>query len=282
MTIAITGASGQLGRLAINDLKTRTDPSNIVALARNPDSISDLGVPTRKADYTKPETLDAALRGIDTLVLISSSDFNDRAGQHKNVIAAAKSAGVKHLIYTSILKGDASPLLIAQDHIVTEAAIKESGIPATILRNGWYTENWTGTLAGAIEAGGLIGSVGEGQVTPATRADFAEAIAVVAAGTGHENKIYELAGDEAFTMSDLAAEVSRQIGKDIGYNDLPLEEYAKILTGFGLPEAFATTLADAEAGAAKGALYDDSKTLSGLIGRPTTSMATGVTMALKG
>ena len=174
MTIAVTGATGHLGRLAIAALKARG--ARPVALARDPAKAADLGVETRAFDYTSADP--AALKGVDTLVLISSNDFNDRAGQHRKVIAAARAAGVKRLVYTSILKGDASPMLLAQDHIVTETAIRDSGIPATILRNGWYTENYTGALDAAVQHGAIIGAAGEGRVNSAARKDYAEAIAV--------------------------------------------------------------------------------------------------------
>ena len=227
----------------------------------------------RAFDYTAPDV--AALKGIEVLVLISSSSFDDRAGQHRKVIEAAKAAGVKRIVYTGILKGEASPMLISQDHIATEAALRASGVPIPLLRNGWYIENKTGSLGGAIAAGALIGSSGEGRFSAAARQDFAEAIAVVASEAGHEGKAYELAGDTSFTMAELAAEVSRQTGKTIPYNDLPADVYAGILTGFGVPEGFAHVLADSDVQAAKGALFDDSRTLSRLIGRPTTPMADG-------
>lgn len=279
MKIAITGASGQLGRLAIENLKTRVDADDIIALVRDPSKVADLGVEAREADYHKPETLTAALQGIDRLVLISSSDFDDRAGQHQNVIDAAKETGVKHLIYTSILKADASPMIIAQDHKVTESAIKASGIPYTFLRNGWYTENWTGSLSAAVEAGALIGSAGDAKVTPATRQDYAEALAAVAAGKGHEGQIYELGG-AAFTLSNLAAELSKQTGKDIPYNDLPEATYKDILISFQLPEALATVIADADAQAQNGWLTDESGTLERLIGRPAMPLSSAVAAAL--
>lgn len=281
MTIAITGATGQLGRLAIESLKKRVSAATLVALARDPAKASDLGVEARQADYAKPETLAPALKGIATLVLISSSDFNDRAGQHTNVINAAVKAGVKRIIYTSILHGSASPMLIAEDHIATEAAIKSSGIPATILRNGWYLENYTTSLGASLEAGAMVGSAAEGKISAAGRADYAEAIAVTASQDGHAGKVYELAGDKAFTMAQMAAAVSKVSGKLVPYNNLPEAVYAGILQSFGLPEGFAKILADADACSAKGSLHDESKTLSSLIGRPTTSMDDAVTAALK-
>ena len=278
--IAITGASGQLGRLAIAAIKARDASADVVALARN--SGADLGVPVRAFDYTKPETLVPALAGVDVLVLISSNDFNDRLGQHKNVITAAKAAGVGRIIYTSILKGAANPMILAQDHIGTEAAIKESGLPATILRNGWYTENYTGSLAASVGAGAMIGASGQGKIASASRADYAEAIAVVALDRTYAGKTLELAGDVPHTMAEFAAEVSKVVGKPIPYNDLPQDAYRDILVSFGLPEGFATVLADSDTKAKEGALFDDSRTLSRLIGRPTTPISGPIAAALKG
>lgn len=280
MTIAITGASGQLGRLAIAHLKTLIDPAQIIGLARDPAAIADLGVAARAIDYTKPETMPAALAGVDTLVLISSSDFNDRVGQHRNVIEAAKTAGVGWILYTSILKADSSPMLIAADHRATEQAIAASGIPATILRNSWYTENWTATLDGAIAAGAVIGAAGDAHFTPATRADYAQALAVVAADPAHKGKTYELAGDESFTLADLAARVSRQSGKALPYNNLPAGVYQGILESFGLPPSFAQVLVDVDLKAHEGWLADDSGTLARLLGRPTTRLDDAVAAAL--
>lgn len=275
MTIAITGATGQLGRLAIAALKTRgTQP---VALARDP-SKADLGVETRAFDYTKPDP--AALQGVDTLVLISSNDFDDRVGQHRNVIAAAKAAGVLRLIYTSILKGDRNPMILAQDHIATEAALRESGLSATILRNGWYTENYTGSLAASVQHGAMIGAAGEGRVNSAARKDYAEAIAVTALDNAHAGKTYELAGDIAHSGSDFAAAVAKAADKPVAYVSMPQADYAKALTGFGLPEGFAQILADCDARAGEGVLSDDSRTLSRLIGRPTTPIAETIAAAL--
>lgn len=276
MTIAITGATGQLGRLAIAALKARGAAP--VALARSPEKAADLGVAVRAFDYTRPDA--AALDGIETLVLISSNDFTDRVGQHKAVIAAAKAAGVGHVIYTSILKGEKSPMLLAADHIGTEAALKASGLPHTLLRNGWYTENYTGSLGAALAHGGMAGAAGAGLVSTAARADYAEAIAVVALDKDHQGKVHELAGDEAYQLADMAAEVSRQSGKTIGYSSLPEADYAAMLIGFGLPEGFSRALADSDAQAAQGALFDDSRSLSQLIGRPTTPMGATVRAAL--
>ncbi|MDP3197751.1 SDR family oxidoreductase [Tabrizicola sp.] len=276
MTIAITGATGHLGRLAIAALKARG--ALPIALARDPAKAADLNVETRAFDYTSADP--AALQGIDTLVLISSNDFNDRAGQHRNVIAAARAAGVKRLVYTSILKGDASPMLLAQDHVATETAIRDAGIPATLLRNGWYTENYTGALGAALQHGAIIGAAGEGKVNSAARKDYAEAITVTALDDAHTGRTYELAGDIAHSGADFAAAVARAAGKPVAYVPMTQKDYAQALIGFGLPEGFAHVLADSDARAGEGALADNSRSLSRLIGRPTTPIAETITAAL--
>lgn len=278
MTIALTGATGALGRLALAALNARAPDAEVIALARNP--AADLGVPVRAFDYTKPETLAPALAGVKTLVLISSNDFNDRTGQHRAVIDAAKAAGVGRIVYTSILKGDASPMLLAADHIATEAHLRASGLPTTLLRNGWYTENYTGSLKASVEHGALIGAAADGRIASAARADYAEAIAVTALDDAHAGKTYELAGDVPHSMADFATEVSRQTGKAIPYNALPKDVYAGILTGFGLSEGFAQGVADSDDHAARGALLDESHSLSRLIGRATTPIAATIAAAL--
>lgn len=281
MTIAVTGATGHLGRLVIESLKARVPASDIVALARSPEKGADLGVSVREADYDRPETLDAALEGVDSLLLISASEVGKRIAQHRNVVEAAKKAGVRHIAYTSILHADTSPISLADEHRPTEAEIVASGIPYTFLRNGWYTENYAGAVASAPQVGGIYGAAGSGRISAATRADYAEAAAVVLTGEGHAGKTYELAGDDAFTLSDLAAEVSRQTGKDTPYTDLPQNEYAKALENAGLPAGLAETIAGWDVAASKGALFDDSRQLSTLIGRPTTPLSTGVAEMLK-
>jgi NAD(P)H dehydrogenase (quinone) len=280
MTIALTGASGHLGRLALSHLLTLKDPSSLIGLVRDPASLADIGIAARHFDYKASDTLAPALAGVDTLVLISSSDFDDRVAQHANVIAAARDAGVGRIVYTSILKADRSPLLIAQDHRTTEALIADAGMAATILRNGWYTENWTATLGGAMAAGALIGSAGDARFTPATRADYATALAVVAASDDHVGQVLELAGDEGFTLADLAAEVSRQAGISLPYQDLPPVALQAILEQIGLPPAFAHLLVDVDQKAGAGWLADDSGTLARLIGRPTTRLTQAVAAAL--
>ncbi len=278
--IGITGATGQLGRLVVAALKQRTDSGQLVALVRSPEKASDLGIEARAFDYTKPETLAEGLKGIDHLLLISGSEVGQRKAQHRNIIEAALKAGVKWIVYTSLLHADTSSLSLAGEHIETEELLKESGIPYTILRNGWYTENYTGAIPGAVASGMLAGAAGDGKISSATREDFAEAAAVVLTGKDHIGKIYELAGDEAYTLTDLAAEISKQTGKSIPYHNLPEAEYAGVLSSFGIPEHFAQILAGFDTGASKGDLFDDSRVLSQLIGRPTTSLPDAVKKAL--
>lgn len=280
MKIGITGATGQLGQLVVGKLKEKTAAESLVALVRNPEKASELGIEARQFDYTASSGLVAALQGIDHLLLISGNEIGQRTTQHANVIDAAKEAGVKWIVYTSLLHADTSSISLAGEHLATEKALAASGIPHTILRNGWYTENYTGSLKASVAAGGLIGSAGEGKISSAARIDFAEAAAAVLTGEGHVGKTYELAGDIAYTLNELAAEVAKQTGKDIKYTNLPEAAYAETLAGFGLPEVFAGAIASWDVSASKGDLFEGGKTLSKLIGRPTTSLAEVVKVAL--
>jgi NAD(P)H dehydrogenase (quinone) len=282
MTIGITGASGQLGGLVVKKLRAKVPPANIFALVRTPARAAGLGIPVRDADYSKPETLDRALDGIDTLLMISSSELGQRrAEQHRNVVEAAKRNGVKRIVYTSLLHADTSPLNLAEGHRGTEAALKASGIPFTFLRNGWYTENYTISIPAALAGGVFAGSAGNGKISSAVRVDYAEAAVAVLTGGGHDGKTYELAGDDAYTLSELATEISRQTGKTIPYKNLSEAEYTATLVGLGMPEALAKAYASYDVGASQGGLFDDSRQLSALIGRPTTPLATAVADALQ-
>ncbi len=255
--------------------------SDIVALVRTPSKAADLGVEVREADYTRPDTLDKALAGVNTLLMISGSEIGQRVAQHRNIIDAAKNAGVKHVVYTSVLHGERSTLSLAPEHVETEALLKASGLTITLLRNGWYTENYTASVGPAVANGAFIGSAGQGKIASAARADFADAAVSVLTTAGHEGKTYELAGDSAYTLAELAAEISRQTGKDIPYKDLAPADYTAALTAAGLPAPWPEALPSFDVEAAKGALFDDSRELSKLIGRPTTSLKDSVAAALK-
>lgn len=280
MKIGITGATGQLGRLVVDYAKKSTSPSNIVSLVRDPEKAKDLGVEVRAFDYNKPEALEAQLKGIDRLLLISGSEIGKRVQQHENVIKAAKAAGIKLLAYTSLLHTDSSPIFLASEHLPTEKILRASGITYAILRNGWYTENYTQSISQNITAGAVFGCAGQGKISAAARKDYAEAAAVVLTGEGHEFKIYDLAGDESFTLSDLAAEISKQTGKKIVYNNLSEAELVEVLKNAGLPEQMAGAFASIDTHIANGALYDNSHQLSQLIGRKTTPLSAVVKEAI--
>jgi len=275
--IAITGANGQLGRLVITSLLEHTSASSIVAVVRNAEAVADFsakGIEVRVADYDKLETLASAFAGVEKLLLISSNAVGHRVPQHKAVINAAKKAGVKLFAYTSILNAEESPLILAQEHKATEGLIRASGLPSVLLRNGWYTENYTQSLPTVLEFNAVLGCAGEGRFSTAARKDYAEAAATVLTSSEDQaGKVYELAGDQSFSLVEYAAEVSKQSGKEIVFNNMPETDYAKVLVGAGLPESFAAVIANTEAGAANGALEEDNKFLSTLIGRPTTPLA---------
>ncbi|KHT05675.1 quinone oxidoreductase [Pectobacterium brasiliense] len=282
--IAITGASGQLGRLVIAQLLEKVPASGIVALVRDVNKVADLsakGVQVKAADYNQKEALASALQGVDKVLLISSSEVGQRAVQHRNVIDAAVKAGVKLVAYTSLLHADKSPLALAEEHRQTETLLKDSGLPHVLLRNGWYTENYAASIPAALEHGVFIGSAGEGKITSATREDFAAAAVAVLTQEGQAGKVYELAGDEPYTLAELAAEVSKQSGKNIGYQNLSEAEFTAALVSAGLPDVFAQIIADSDVGASKGGLFDGGKQLSRLIGRPTTPLSAVVKATLK-
>jgi len=277
--IVVTGATGQLGRLVIAALLKKMPASDIVAAARNGEKARDIaarGVNVRLADYNQPQAWDEALKGADKVLLISSSEIGQRARQHRSVIDAARRTGVKLLAYTSVLRADTSPLGLAAEHKETEALIHASGIPHTLLRNGWYTENYTVGIPGVLARGAVYGCAGNGRIASAARVDYAEAAAEVLTAVNQAGRVYELAGDAAYTLTELAAEISRQSGRNIGYVDLAEAEYRNVLVKAGLPDAIAALLADSDTGVSKGALFDDNHQLSKLINRPTTSLAASV------
>ena len=277
--IAITGATGQLGRLVIEQLLKTVPANQIVAIVRNPakaEALSKQGLIVRQGDYNDQAALTQALAGVEKLLLISSSEVGQRAAQHRNVINAAKAAGVKFIAYTSLLHADTSPLGLHVEHVETEKLLAESGIPFALLRNGWYSENYLASAPAALAHGVFLGAAGEGKIASATRADYAAAAARVISEEGHAGKVYELAGDKAWTLSELAALLSELSGKKVVYQNLSEADFAAALKGAGLPDGLAEMLADSDIGASKGGLFDDSQILSKLIGRPTTSIADSV------
>jgi NAD(P)H dehydrogenase (quinone) len=286
MSLVITGATGHLGRLVIEHLLGQGVPAQeIVAAGRATTKIKDLadrGVTVRAIDYDDPATLRDAFHHGDKVLLISGSELGQRTRQHRNAIDAARQAGVTLLAYTSIANAGTATMRLADEHQATEAALRASGIPFALLRNSWYLENYTAQLPTIVQHGAVVGSAGDGRVSAATRADYAAAAAAVLTTSGDPGpgRVYELGGDQAFTLAELAAEISAQTGRDISYHDLPAEQYAQVLTGAGLPEAVAAIVADSDRGLARGELFVDSPDMRQLIGRPTTTLRQALATAL--
>jgi NAD(P)H dehydrogenase (quinone) len=283
MSIVITGATGQLGRHVLEALLERDVPAqDIVATGRSIEKLADFaarGVQVKAMDYSNPASVAEALKGAQKVLLISGSEVGQRVEQHRTVIEAAKAEGVELLAYTSIANADTTTMKLAVEHQETETILREAGVPFALLRNSWYLENYTDQLPGTLAQGGFAGSAGEGRVSAASRADYAHAAAAVLVAEDQAGKIYELGGDEPFTMAELAAEISAATGREISYQDLPAQEYAAMLVGVGVPEAFAEILADSDLGIARGDLLVTTGELKALIGRPATSLTEAVRSA---
>ncbi|MEU0069664.1 NAD(P)H-binding protein [Streptomyces sp. NPDC006332] len=284
MSIVVTGATGHLGRHVVEQLLEKVPADQITAVVRNAEKAADLaarGVKIALADYNTPASLDGLFAAGDKVLLVSGNEFDKgRVQQHQGVIAAAKAAGVALLAYTSA-PGSLTAAL-ADDHRGTEEALLASGVPYVLLRNGWYHENYTENLAPVLEHNAVVAAAGEGRVSSASRADYAAAAVAVLTGEGHENKTYELGGDEAWSFAEYAAELSRQTGKEIAYSPVSVEALTGILTGAGLPEPLAATLAGVDASIEKGELVVSTGDLSRLAGRPTTPLSEAIAAALKG
>lgn len=267
--IVVTGATGQLGRLVVEGL--RKAGADVVAGARN--TGADLGVEVRELDYDRPETIEPALAGADQVLLISGNEPGKRIPQHTAVVDAAKRAGVRHLVYTSAPHADTTPLVLAPEHKATEEAIRASGLPFTFLRNGWYHENYVDSIRQGAETGEIVGAAGDGTVASASRQDFADAAVAVLTGNGHENKVYELTGDTAWTFPQFAAEVAAVAGKPVTYRNLPTADFQRFLVDAGTPAEVAGFVAALEQNIADGTLSHTPGDLRTLIGRPTTPVA---------
>ena len=285
MTILITGATGKLGRLVVEALLEQDVPAGqIVAGGRNPAKLAELallGVQVRTMDYSDPASLREAFAGVEKVLLVSGNEPGPRVAQHLDVIEAAKDAGVRLLAYTSIPNADTTTMALASDHQETERALRNSGIPHALLRNGWYLENYTEQLAGYLQHGSVFGSAGGGRLNGATRADLARAAAAVLLAEDQAGAVYELGGEESFTLDDLAREVSTATGQAVTYQDLPEEDYSRLLTGAGVPEFFARILADSDRGIARGELLVEGNALAALIGRPATTLGEAVRSAAR-
>lgn len=285
MSIAVTGATGALGTLVINDLVGRVPASEVVALARNTEKaapLADLGVAVRAFDYSSDvDTLAAALEGVTDLLLISGSEVGQRFTQHKAVIDAAQQAGVGRLVYTSVLNATESTVPVAPEHVSTEQYLAETGLNHVILRNGWYNENYLGELQQAPATGAILSSAGDGRIASASRADYAEAAAAVLTSAEAKPR-YELSGDVAWTTAELAAVLTEATGTPIAVNQVTPEQHAEILTGAGLDQNLVGFLVDLDASIAKGELGSTTGELSSLIGHPTTPLAVSLKSAAQG
>ncbi|NUP28749.1 MAG: NAD(P)H-binding protein [Nocardia sp.] len=285
--LVVTGATGQFGRLAVEALLRRGVPASHLAVAvRDTDKAADLadrGITVRAADYDRPETLAPAFADAEKLLFVSANGPEDlRIRQHTAVVDAAARAGAGLVAYTSVVEADTNPLGLARVHRETEARLRAAGLPTVLLRNGWYTENYTAGLADSVRRGNLVGSAGKGGIASATRADLAEAAAaVLTAGDEQAGKVYELTGDVAWTLDDLAATAAAVSGQPVGYTDLPAAQYAEILTGAGLPGFLVDLLVDSEVQIARGALATVTPDLTRLLGRPATPLRDSVTAALR-
>lgn len=284
MSIAVTAATGRYGRHAVEALIRRGVPAGeIVAVGRNADKLAELsglGVATRVADYDDPAALEGAFDGVEKLLFVSGSEVGRRLQQHRNVVDAAVRAGVGFIAYTSAPRADTTALLVAPDHKATEEYIRASGLRYAMLRNSWYLANYTDLASAYVAQGEVVGSAGEGRVSAATHADYADAAAVVLTTPGHDDVVYELGGDQAFTMTEFAQALSDVSGRPVIYRDLPFDEYVAVLEGLGFPDPVARVFADGDLGVARGDLFISSGDLGRLIGRPTTTMRQAVEEAL--
>ncbi|AMB59665.1 NmrA family NAD(P)-binding protein [Microterricola viridarii] len=283
MTLVITGATGQLGTLVIDALlRNGTPATQIVATGRNEQRLAALrerGVRTAVADYSDRVAFERAFAGAEAVLLISGSEVGQRVAQHRTVVEAAQAAGVARLVYTSAPRATSSALILAPEHKATEELIAASGIPATILRNGWYTENYAGALGQAATSGEIVASVGDGRVASASRADYADAAAVVLADASHVGQIYELSGDVAWTHADLAAVATELLARPVTYRNLSPEQHLAALADAGLDAGTAGFVVALDGNIRDGLLAETSGDLARLIGRPTTPLQEGLAPA---
>ncbi|SEG52613.1 NAD(P)H dehydrogenase (quinone) [Actinacidiphila yanglinensis] len=284
MSIVVTGATGQLGRLTVEALLRREVPAaDIIATGRDIARIKDLsdrGVTVRRADFADADSLSEAFAGADRLLLISASvPVGERVAHHRRVMDAALAAGVALVAYTSTTHADTATTVIGATHRETEQSLRDRGIPSVLLRNGWYLENYTGQLPRILRNNAVVGAAGSGRISAASRADYAEAAAVVLTAEGHTGAVYELGGDASFTLTELAAAISAAAGKQVAYADLPVAEFARVLAGAGVPAELAEVLADADLGMSRGEMYTDSGDLRRLIGRPPMTLAEALAVA---
>ncbi|WP_406028605.1 SDR family oxidoreductase [Nocardioides sp. NBC_00850] len=246
MTIAITGASGQLGRLVADQLLTTVDPAEVVLLTRDPAKLADYaerGADVRAADFSKPDELAEAFAGVERVLLISTDAVGARVEGHLAAIDAAVKAGVRHMAYTSVSGPTAdNPAGVVADHAATEDALRESGLAWTMLRNNLYADMQVDSVAQAAATGQLVTNTGDGGAAYVTRADCAAVAAGVLTGEGHEGKAYDVTGPHAYTAADLAELATEKAGKPVEVVQVDDDAYTAGLVSAGLPDFIAPLL----------------------------------------
>ncbi|ROS74460.1 SDR family oxidoreductase [Cellulomonas sp. PhB143] len=286
MSVVVTGATGQLGRLTIEHLIAGGTPAGeITAVGRSADRLAGLaarGVRTAVADYSDAAALEAAFAGAQTVLLVSGSEVGRRVAQHGSVIDAAKAAGVRRVVYTSAPHADETALVLAPEHTATEQLLRDSGLAWTVLRNNWYTENYADAVSAARESGVILTSAGDGRVASASRDDYAAAAAVVVAGgEAHDGRVYELSGDVAWTFAELADAASQVLGTPVAVQQVSSDEHHAALLGSGLDEGTADFVVTLDGDIRRGDLADATSDLRDLVGRPTTPLVEGLRAALR-
>ncbi|WP_109505736.1 SDR family oxidoreductase [Nocardioides speluncae] len=277
MSIVVTGATGQLGRLVVEELlECGVDPAGIVATGRSIERLTELaerGVRVERLDFSAvPEAVDWLGDG-DVLLLVSGSELGRRVAQHAAVVDLAARSGVHRLVYTSAPAADDTALVVAPEHAATERLIRDSGLRFTFLRNGWYTENYLTVFGQARETGVVADSAGDGRVASAPRAEYAAAAAAVLTGDGHEGAVYELSGDAAWSFDELAQEFTEVLGREVTRSRFTPEAHREALVSHGLDEGTAGFLVALDRNISDGLLAVTSGELAKLIGRPTTALA---------
>jgi len=256
-TILVTGASGHFGRAVLAHLLAMPGQRKLVAATRDPSRLADLakkGIETRRADFDDPASLSSAFAGIDRLLMVSTDRLGaqgERLRQHRNAVAAARDAGVRHVVYTSMPDPKNALVSFAPDHLGTEEAIAASGLDHTILRNNWYMETLLMRLPQAFATGKWYSAAGSGRIAYAARADLASA-AAHALVEGKGKTVVELGGPAAYSADEVAALASRIVGRPIEIVHVDDSSLAAGMKAAGVPEFLVPMLVSFDANARSG------------------------------